>query len=165
MFDGSGMALQDVIVVTYNYRAGPYGWAASPELYIESGNKTTGNYGALDQMAAFQWVQDNIEAFGGDPTRVTAVGQSAGSAATYHLLNSPLAKGLIQGAIIESGVRDPRDPDAPGVAEGYNNMSTSVSLFEELVSASKSQSSAGHQLIPDYYRCPSATSPLWRSCA
>lgn len=97
------MALQDVIVVTYNYRAGPYGWAASPELYVESGNKTTGNYGALDQMAAFQWVQDNIEAFGGDPERVTAVGQSAGSAATYHLLNSPLAKGLIQGAIIESG--------------------------------------------------------------
>lgn len=103
MFDGSGMALQDVIVVTYNYRAGPYGWAASPELYVESGNKTTGNYGALDQMAAFQWVQDNIAAFGGDPERVTAVGQSAGSAATYHLLNSPLAKGLIHGAIIESG--------------------------------------------------------------
>ena len=134
MFDGSGMALQDVIVVTYNYRAGPYGWAASPELYAESGNKTTGNYGALDQIAAFQWVQDNIEDFGGDPNRVTAVGQSAGSAATYHLLNSPLAKGLIHGAIVESGVRDPRDPDAPGVAEGYNNMTTSVSLFEELVS-------------------------------
>lgn len=134
MFDGSGMALQDVIVVTYNYRAGPFGWAASPELYAESGNKTTGNYGALDQMAAFQWVQDNIADFGGDPNQVTAVGQSAGSAATYHLLNSPLAKGLIHGAIIESGVRDPRDPDAPGVAEGYNNMTTSVGLFEELVS-------------------------------
>ncbi|EOD44383.1 putative carboxylesterase protein [Neofusicoccum parvum UCRNP2] len=133
MFDGGAMALQDIVVVTYNYRTGPYGWLALPELYEESGNVTTGNYGILDQVAALKWVHENIADFGGDPDRITTVGQSAGSAAVYHTVNSPLAKGLIVGAIAESGIRDPRDPASTSLAEGYNNMSTSVSLSKELM--------------------------------
>lgn len=134
MFDGGAMALQDIIVVTYNYRTGPYGWLALPELYQESGNLTTGNYGFLDQAAALKWVHENIADFGGDSTRITAVGQSAGSAAVYHTVNSPITKGYIIGAIAESGIRDPRDPASTSLAEGYNNMSTSVELSRELMS-------------------------------
>lgn len=134
MFDGGAMALQDIVVVTYNYRTGPYGWLALPELYEESGNITTGNYGMLDQVGALKWVHENIADFGGDPDRITTVGQSAGSASVYHAINSPLAKGLIVGAIAESGIRDPRDPASTTLAEGYNNMSTSVSLSKELMS-------------------------------
>ncbi|KAI1324459.1 alpha/beta-hydrolase [Xylariaceae sp. FL0255] len=132
-FDGGGMALQDIVFVNYNYRTGPYGWSALPELYEESGNLTTGNYGFLDQVAALKWVHENIAAFGGDPEHITAVGQSAGSAEVYHFVNSPLAKGLIVGAIAESGIRDPRDPASRSLAEGYNNMSTSVNLTRTLM--------------------------------
>lgn len=134
MFDGGGLALKDVVVVTYNYRTGPYGWLALPELWKESGNITTGNYGLLDQIAALKWVHENIADFGGDPNRITTVGQSAGSAAVYHTVNSPLAKGLIVGAIAESGIRDPHDPAATQLAEGYNNMTTSLKLGAELKS-------------------------------
>ncbi|KAH6884887.1 carboxylesterase [Thelonectria olida] len=134
MFDGGAMALQDVVVVNYNYRTGPYGWLALPELWEESGNVTTGNYGMLDQVAALKWVHANIADFGGDPDRITTVGQSAGSAVVYHTVNSPLAKGLIVGAIAESGIQDPRDPASTSLAEGYNNMSTSIALSEKLMS-------------------------------
>ncbi|KAK7744723.1 hypothetical protein SLS62_010080 [Diatrype stigma] len=135
MFDGAAMALQDVVVITYNYRTGPFGWLALDELYEESGNLTTGNYGILDQVGVLKWVKENIASFGGDPKRVTTVGQSAGSAAVYHAVNSPLAKGLIVGAIAESGIRDPRDPAARDLAEGYNNMSTSLELGAKLKDA------------------------------
>ncbi|KAJ9222525.1 hypothetical protein DTO169C6_5116 [Paecilomyces variotii] len=134
MFDGGGLALKDIVVVTYNYRTGPYGWLALPELWEESGNITTGNYGLLDQIAALKWVHENIADFGGDPNHITTVGQSAGSAAVYHTVNSPLAKGLIVGAIAESGIRDPHDPAATELAEGYNNMTTSLKLGAELKS-------------------------------
>ena len=134
MFDGGGMALQDVVFVNYNYRTGPYGWLALPELWEESGNLTTGNYGILDQIGALKWVHENIADFGGDPDRITTVGQSAGSAAVYHTVNSPHAKGLIVGAIAESGIRDPRDPASTSLAEGYNNMTTSLALGAELKS-------------------------------
>ncbi|KAF4121502.1 carboxylesterase 2 [Geosmithia morbida] len=133
LFDGGAMALQDIVVVTYNYRTGPFGWLALPELWEESGNVTTGSYGVLDQVAALKWVHENIADFGGDPDRITTVGQSAGSASVYHTVNSPLTKGLIVGAIAESGIRDPRDPAATSLAEGYNNMSTSVALSRELM--------------------------------
>lgn len=80
----------------------------------------------LDQFAALQWVYDNIEAFGGDPDHITAVGQSAGSAAVYHIVNSPLTKGKIVGAIAESGLRSPFDPEALTLAENYRNLSTAL---------------------------------------
>lgn len=122
-FDGAGMADKGIVFVNYNYRTGPSGWLVSPELTQENlatiGVNSSGNWGMLDQFAAVQWIRDNIASFGGDPDHITVMGQSAGSAATYHILNSPLTKGKIVGAIIQSGVRDPYDPSATSLAEGY----------------------------------------------
>ncbi|MDN5003798.1 carboxylesterase/lipase family protein [Bradyrhizobium sp. GCM10027634] len=89
-----------IIVVTINYRLGALGWLAHPAL---DGNGVAGNYGLMDQQFAFKWVRDNIEHFGGDPHRVTIGGQSAGGGSTSSHLASPLAQGLFQAAIIESG--------------------------------------------------------------
>ncbi|KAJ4420957.1 hypothetical protein N0V82_003999 [Gnomoniopsis sp. IMI 355080] len=132
LFDGGGMADKGVVFVNYNYRTGSFGWLATPELseerYAETGVNSSGNWGMLDQQAALKWIKRNIAAFGGDPDHVTVMGQSAGSAATYHIVNSPLTEGLIVGAIIESGVRDPHDPLCTSLAEGYSNLSTSLDL-------------------------------------
>ena len=101
IYNGSALAQDGIIVVTINYRVGVYGFLASPDLTREAG--TSGNYGLLDQIAALQWVHDNIAAFGGDPAHVTIAGQSAGAASIHDLMISPLAKGLFQQAIAESG--------------------------------------------------------------
>lgn len=100
--DGAQMAAQGVIVVSFNYRAGMFGFLAHPGLSRESAQGVSGNYGLLDQIAALQWVRDNIAAFGGDPERVTAFGVSAGSASIALLLASPMGKGLFQQAILHS---------------------------------------------------------------
>src|SRR5262249_45775950 len=86
-----------------NYRLGIFGFFSLPELITESGRNSAGNYGALDQLAALQWVKRNIAAFGGDPGNVTIFGESAGSFSVSQLMASPLAKGLIHKAIGESG--------------------------------------------------------------
>ncbi len=101
--DGERLARKGVVVVSANHRLGVFGFLAHPELTKESGRNTSGNYGLLDQVAALQWVHDNIGAFGGDPGKVTIFGESAGSFAVSALVVSPLAKGLIHGAIGESG--------------------------------------------------------------
>jgi len=80
----------------------------------------------LDQFAALNWVRANIAAFGGDPDHITAIGQSAGSAAVYHIVNSPLTKGLIVGAIAESGIRNPYDPEAATLAENYRTLGAAL---------------------------------------
>src|ERR1700761_368190 len=103
IYDGEAMAKKGVIVVTINYRVGVFGFLAHPELTKESPDKASGNYGLLDQIAALKWVQKNIAAFGGDPDRVTIAGQSAGSMSVNCLMASPLAKGLFQKVIGESG--------------------------------------------------------------
>ena len=102
-YDGEELAKKGVIVVTINYRLGIFGFYTHPELTKESPQHASGNYGLLDCVAALQWVQKNIAAFGGDPGRVTIAGQSAGAAAVHTLTASPLAKGLFQRAIAESG--------------------------------------------------------------
>ncbi len=102
-YDGESMAKKGIVVVTPNYRLNVFGFLAHPELSAESPYKASGNYGVLDQHAALQWVQDNIEAFGGDPARVTIAGESAGSIGVSLQMASPLSKGLIAGAIGESG--------------------------------------------------------------
>lgn len=103
VYDGEHLAAKGVIVVTVNYRLGVYGFLSHPALRKENPDNASGNYGLLDQVAALRWVHDNIAAFGGDPQRVTLAGQSAGAAAVHHLIASPLAKGLFQQAIAESG--------------------------------------------------------------
>ncbi len=101
--DGATLAGNGVLVVTMNYRMGIFGFFANAELAAESGKNASGNYGLLDQTAALAWVQKNIEAFGGDPKNVTLFGESAGSFSVSAQMASPLAKGLFQRAIGESG--------------------------------------------------------------
>lgn len=102
-YDGESLARRGIVTLTVNYRLGKFGFFAHPELTRESPHKASGNYGFLDQVAALQWVQKNIAAFGGDPKRVTIAGESAGSYSVSAQMASPLAKNLIAGAIGESG--------------------------------------------------------------
>ena len=100
-FDGPAWPTKGVVAVTVNYRLGPLGFACLPELSAEAGH--TGNYGLYDQLCALQWVHDNIAAFGGDPDRVTLMGQSAGAMSVQQLCLSPLTRGLAAGAVMSSG--------------------------------------------------------------
>jgi para-nitrobenzyl esterase len=102
-YDGEGLAKKGVIVVTVNYRLGILGFFTHPELTAESPHHASGDYALLDLIAGLRWVHNNIAEFGGDPQRVTIGGQSAGAADVHCLVASPLAKGLFQGAIAESG--------------------------------------------------------------
>ena len=102
-YDGEALARKGVIVVTINYRLGIFGFFAHPALTAESPHHASGNYALLDQIAALEWVKRNIAAFGGDPGRITIFGESAGSWSVNALMASPLAKGLFQRAIGESG--------------------------------------------------------------
>jgi para-nitrobenzyl esterase len=103
VYDGEELAKKGVVLVSFNYRVGPLGFMAHPALTDESAHDASGNYGLLDQVAALEWVQHNIAAFGGDPSRVTIFGQSAGAMSVALLLQSPLAEGLFDRAIIQSG--------------------------------------------------------------
>jgi para-nitrobenzyl esterase len=110
-FDGESLARHGVVVVSANYRLTLFGFFAHPELTRESPHHASGNYGLMDQIAALKWVRDNITKFGGDPGNVTVFGQSAGAVDANVLMTSPLAKGLFQKAIAESGTVT-RNPDA-----------------------------------------------------
>ena len=101
-YSGEGLAREDVIVVNFSYRVGVFGFYADEDLAQESENKTTGNYGLLDQIKALTWVRENIASFGGDPDNVTLAGESAGSACVSALCVSPLAKGLFRRVVMES---------------------------------------------------------------
>ncbi len=102
-YDGSNFARDGVILVSLNYRLGRFGFFAHPALSAEDPTGLLGNYGYMDQIAALQWVQQNIAAFGGDPMRVTVFGESAGGGSVHMLMTSPRAKGLFAAAVVESG--------------------------------------------------------------
>jgi para-nitrobenzyl esterase len=109
--EGATLARNGVIVVSFNYRLGRFGWFAYPELTAEAEEAATGNFGLMDDIAALRWVQDNIAAFGGDPSRVTLFGQSAGGIAVNALMTAPSARGLFSAAITQSGFgRNPATP-------------------------------------------------------
>ena len=103
LYDGESLAGRGVVLVTINYRLGPMGFLAHAGLSAESSSGASGNYGILDQIAALEWVQANIAAFGGDPGRVTIFGESAGSWSVNYLTATPLAAGLFHRAIGHSG--------------------------------------------------------------
>ncbi|MGA8030129.1 MAG: carboxylesterase/lipase family protein [Bryobacteraceae bacterium] len=101
--DGENLARKGVVVVSFNYRLNVFGFFSHPDLAKESSHHAAGNYGLMDQVAALQWVRKNIAQFGGDPGAVTIFGESAGSFSVSALMASPLAQGLFQRAIGESG--------------------------------------------------------------
>ncbi|PQA89580.1 carboxylesterase/lipase family protein [Hyphococcus luteus] len=102
MYDGAAFAKRGVIFVSINYRLGILGYLAHPELSAESPDGVSGNYGLLDQIAALEWVQRNIGAFGGDPDNVTIAGESAGALSVMYLMASPPARGLFDKAVAQS---------------------------------------------------------------
>ena len=101
--NGASLVRQGVVLVTFNYRLGIFGFLAHPELTAESSYHASGNYGLMDQIAALQWVQENIKDFGGDPENVTIFGESAGAMDVNLLMASPEGKGLFHRVIAESG--------------------------------------------------------------
>lgn len=103
IYDGTQLAKRGVVIVTINYRLGALGFMAHPLLSKESAKGVSGNYGFLDQIEALKWVKRNISSFGGDPHNVTIFGESAGALAVTRLMVSPLARGLFQRVIAESG--------------------------------------------------------------
>jgi para-nitrobenzyl esterase len=119
-YDGESMARKGIVAVSLNYRTNIFGFFVHPELTRESPHHASGNYGLLDQVAALQWVQKNIAAFGGDPKRVTIAGESAGSISVSALMASPLSRNLIAGAICESGAAIASLPPRP-LAEAEQN--------------------------------------------
>ena len=129
--DGEALARKGVVLVTFNYRLGPFGFFSHPELTKESGHDASGNQAVVDCIAALQWVQKNIAAFGGDPANVTIFGESAGAALSAGLVGSPLARGLFRRAMSESGawmglsmapMRARASAEGPGTGRGASPM-------------------------------------------
>ncbi len=117
IYDGEAIAKKGVVYVTINYRVGIFGFFSLPELSQESGHHASGNYGLMDQVAALKWIKKNIAAFGGDPDNITIAGQSAGSMSVNCLVASPLARGLFEKAIGESGAIFSRESPSLEAAE------------------------------------------------
>ena len=135
-FDGEHFARQGVILVTINYRLNIFGWMTHPELSAESEHGSSGNYGLLDQIFALQWTKRNIEAFGGDPDRITIAGQSAGAMSVQALLMTPMTRGLVDKAIMQSGggltaVPDMRFPTLQQAQERTDLSLLGVSTIEQ----------------------------------
>ena len=101
--DGARLASRGVVLVSFNYRLGRFGFFAHPALTAEARGKPTGNWGLMDQIAALTWIRHNIAAFGGDPANVTIFGESSGGESVLRLMASPAAKGLFAKAIAASG--------------------------------------------------------------
>lgn len=131
VYDGAALAKKGVVLVSIAYRVGTLGFLAHRELNTESKNGVSGNYGLLDMIAGLKWIQENISAFGGDPNKVTIFGESAGGISVSMLCASPLAKGLFNGAISESGgsFGPPRDVTYPG--ENMNTLKGAVLAGDE----------------------------------
>ena len=146
VYDGTELARKGVIVVSMNYRVGPLGFLAHPELTNESEHRSSGNYGLLDQIAALQWVNRNVAAFGGDPSQVTIFGQSAGAISVMHLMRSPLAKGLFVRAIAQSG---------PGLL-GRNALGGGATLTDREAAGAKYIESKGAKTLAEMRALPAA---------
>ncbi|MGH7142503.1 MAG: carboxylesterase/lipase family protein [Planctomycetota bacterium] len=149
LYDGVHLAEHGVILVSFNYRLGPFGYFAHPLLSKESPHDVSGNYGSLDQIAALQWVHKNIAAFGGDPGCVTIFGESAGAASVTRLMVSPLAKGLFQRAIAESGGPFGRNRHLKDTANGQPSMeSVGVDIAKKLGCADAPDVLAALRAVP-----------------
>lgn len=103
IYQANQLVENEVVLVTINYRLGPFGYLAHPALSADDPRGVSGNYGLLDQVAALAWIRDNIEAFGGDPANVTIFGESAGAQSVTEIMATPLSQGLFHKAILQSG--------------------------------------------------------------
>ncbi len=133
IFDGTSLASHGVVLITINYRLGPFGFLAHPWLAAESPHGSAGNYGLLDKIAALEWVKANAHAFGGNPDNVTIFGQSAGSQSVCALMASPLARGLFDKAIGQSAGcahRSPLNPSSNLDPRGFARGSALVSALD-----------------------------------
>ena len=131
VYNGSKLAARGAVVVTINYRVGVLGFLAHPGLTAESANRSSGNFGLLDQIAALRWVKANVARFGGNPANVTVSGESAGAASVNNLIVSPLGKGLFAKAISFSGPS--MGVDLPALKDGEAN---GIKLGQSLRAAS-----------------------------
>ncbi|WP_178133678.1 carboxylesterase/lipase family protein [Vineibacter terrae] len=162
--DGEKLARSGVVVVAANYRVGLFGFLAHPELSRESPQGVSGNYGLLDQIAALQWVQRNIAAFGGDPGRVTTFGVSAGSASLALLATSPLTDGLMHQVILQSpGSFRPLARLAEAEALG-SSLAPSLAALRQLSAAELFAKTA--QAVPAMrgLTSPRLLRPIWDGC-
>jgi para-nitrobenzyl esterase len=134
---GPAFSSLGVVVVSLNYRLGPFGFLAHPVLTAESEHRSSGNYGLLDQLQALRWVHDDISRFGGDPARVTLAGQSAGAVDACLLMTSPMAAGLFQRAIMQSGeCQSTLNKDLRTEEESGERLARDLGEFQKLRSAS-----------------------------
>jgi para-nitrobenzyl esterase len=169
-YDGESMARRGIVTVTLNYRLNVFGFLAHPELTRESPRHASGNYGLLDQVAALEWVARNIGAFGGDPARITIAGESAGSISVSALMASPLSKGLIAGAVGESGAmiaptREPiplaqaeKDGEAFAAAAGASSLSALRAMSsDEILAVTARPGLARTNSVLDGYFLPAST--------
>src|SRR3546814_1412155 len=118
IYDGSRLAERGIVVVSVNGGVGWLGWLAHPALSAESADGVSGNYGLLDQVAALQWVQRNIGAFGGSAGNVTIAGESAGALSVMYLMTAPAGRGLFHKAVAQSAYM----VAAPGLREVLNGL-------------------------------------------
>jgi para-nitrobenzyl esterase len=169
-YDGESMARQGMVAVSVNYRTNIFGFFVHPDLTKESPHHASGNYGLLDQVAALQWVQKNIAAFGGDPKRATVAGESAGSISVSALMASPLSKNLMAGAIGESGAAIASLPPQPladaeqngvrfATAAGANTLAALRALTAEQIqdAAAKAQGVRFSTAMDGYFLSKSLT--------
>ena len=134
-YDATKLVEKGVVVVTINYRLGALGFLAHSALSGESPDHISGNYGIEDQQEALRWVRKNIRAFGGDPDRVTIFGESAGGLSTFTNLVSPTAKGLFDGAIVESGAYQQTQPTLAQSQALGGNFATAVGCTQSTPAA------------------------------
>lgn len=160
---GPPLSQLGLIVVSANYRLGPFGFLAHPALTFESGHHSSGNYGLLDQLQALVWVKQNIREFGGDPNRVTVMGQSSGAVDICLLMASPRSQGLFQRAILESGeCQDTLNEDIRTPIK-YNFIDTTGELSGERL-ANDLGVSSGPDLLPKLRDIPaSQILKIWKS--
>jgi para-nitrobenzyl esterase len=158
-YSGEKLAKKGVVLVSIAYRVGILGFMAHPELSAESSHNVSGNYGLLDMIAALKWIKKNIAVFGGNPNKVTIFGESAGGIAVSMLCASPLAKGLFEGAISESGGNF--GPSRPTTYPGENMKLLSQAEKEGIAYAKK----AGVSSIAELRKIPADKLPVLRGLA
>ncbi|MGE0216363.1 carboxylesterase/lipase family protein [Mycolicibacterium sp.] len=148
LYDGETLAREGVTVVGVNYRLNRFGFFAHPALSAESDHGVSGNYGMLDQIAALQWVRDNIEAFGGDPTCVTIMGVSAGGHSVHNLRASDLAAGLFHRAVAQSGPGVAPVLDGPGHAASPQSLAAGEQAGSEVAALLGVRTAAQLRAVP-----------------